>query len=111
MKRFASTLSENRPSQNAVGRAQWNVGSIEGDGIRYGFTTQALIASTIATATTIVTSQSTTIRTGRGNHPVTRSSGWCRSCLGSVASQEKGGAGGGTGFGASGTSSIGRARG
>ena len=32
------------------GLAQWSVGSIDEDGIRYGLTTQALIASTIAIA-------------------------------------------------------------
>ena len=62
MKRFASTRSENRASQPGAGRAQWSVGSIDEDGIRYGLTTHALIASTIATAPTIVTIQSTAIR-------------------------------------------------
>jgi hypothetical protein len=37
--------------------------------------THALIASTIATAPTIVTIQSTTMRILRGSRPVTRSSG------------------------------------
>ena len=36
------------------------------DGIRYGLTTQALIASTMATAPTIVRAQSTMIRARRG---------------------------------------------
>ena len=52
-----------------AGRAQWSVGSIEDDGIRYGLTTHALIASTIATAPTIVTIQSTAMRTRRGKPP------------------------------------------
>ena len=54
MKRFASTRSELLPSQYASGRAQCSVGSIDGDGIRYGLTTHALIASTIATAPAMV---------------------------------------------------------
>src|SRR5436190_2237224 len=54
MKRFASTRSEEPPSQPNSGRAQWSVGSIEGEGIRYGLTTQALTASTTATATAVV---------------------------------------------------------
>ena len=59
MKRFASTRSEKRAEAAArPARAQWSVGSIEDDGIRYGLTTHALIASTIAIAPTIVTSQS-----------------------------------------------------
>ena len=66
MKRFASTRSERRASQPWPGRAQCSVGSIDEDGIRYGFTTQALIASTIAIAPTIVTIQSIAIRHGRG---------------------------------------------
>ena len=58
MKRFASTRSEKRASQPLPGRAQCSVGSIDDDGIRYGLTTHALIASTIAIAPTIVTIQS-----------------------------------------------------
>ena len=50
MKRFASTRSEKRASQPCPGRAQCSVGSIDEDGIRYGLTTHALIASTIAIA-------------------------------------------------------------
>ena len=44
------------------GRAQCSVGSIELEGIRYGLTTHALIASTITIAPTIVTSQSIVTR-------------------------------------------------
>src|SRR5581483_3368515 len=58
MNLFASTRSEKRARQPLPGLAQWRVGSIDEDGIRYGFTTQALIASTIATAPMIVTAQS-----------------------------------------------------
>ena len=58
MKRFASTRSEKRDSQPEPGRAQCSVGSIDDEGIRYGFTTQALIASTMAIAPMIVTAQS-----------------------------------------------------
>ena len=75
MKRFASTRSENLASHPDSGRAQCSVGSIDEDGIRYGFTTQALIARTIAIAPTIVTIQSTAIRARRGSPFVTRSSG------------------------------------
>ncbi len=53
---------------------------MDDDGMRYGLITHALIASTIATAPTIVTIQSTTMRTRRGSRPVTRSSGWWNSC-------------------------------
>jgi hypothetical protein len=69
---------ERPASQPWPGRAQWSVGSIELDGIRYGLTTQALIASTIAIAPTIVTIQSIAIRHGRGNPAVRRSSGFAR---------------------------------
>src|SRR5438445_12832179 len=62
MNRFASTRSEVLDSQPVPGRAQCNVGSIDDDGIRYGFTTHALIASTIATAPAIVTTQSIATR-------------------------------------------------
>ena len=75
MKRLASTRSERRASQPWPGRAQCSVGSIDEDGIRYGFTTQALIASTIAIAPAIVTIQSIAIRHGRGSPAVSRSSG------------------------------------
>ena len=81
MKRFASTRSEKRASQPLAGRAQWSVGSIEEDGIRYGLTTQALIASTIAIAPTIVTTQSIVTRQPCGSPRVSRSTGLreCRS--------------------------------
>src|SRR4029079_17992419 len=75
MKRFASTRSERRDSHPAPGRAQCSVGSIDEDGIRYGFTTQALIASTIAIAPAMVTIQSIAIRQGRGRPDISRSSG------------------------------------
>src|SRR5471030_2410173 len=74
--RHASTRSENRASQPRSGRAQCNVGSIELDGIRYGFTTQVLIASTIAIAPRIVTSQSIVTRQPFGRPSVRRSTGF-----------------------------------
>src|SRR3954449_9822545 len=74
MKRFASTRSESRASQPGP-PAQCSVGSIEEDGIRYGLTTHALIASTIAIAPAIVTTQSIAIRHGRGSRRVIRSTG------------------------------------
>ena len=60
-------VGEARRAAGAPGRAQCSVGSIDDDGIRYGFTTHALIASTIATAPTIVTIQSIATRHGRGS--------------------------------------------
>src|SRR5919201_6054483 len=75
MNRFASTRSERRASQPTPGLAQCSVGSIDDDGIRYGFTTHALIASTIATAPAIVTIQSIAMRQGRGSPAVRRSIG------------------------------------
>ena len=54
-------------SQPGSGTAQWSVGSIDEDGIRYGFTTQALIASTAATAMAIVTAQSRIVGQGSGS--------------------------------------------
>src|SRR2546428_7780424 len=75
MKRLASTRSEKRASQPLPGRAQCSVGSIDEDGIRYGFTIQALIASTIAIAPAIVTIQSIVIRQPRGRLRVMRVTG------------------------------------
>src|SRR6266545_3822086 len=62
MNLLASTRSERDASQSGSGRAQWSVGSIDGDGIRYGFTTQVFTARTIRTAPTIVRTQSTRTR-------------------------------------------------
>src|SRR5919201_7174334 len=76
LNRFARTRSETRASHPTPGRAQWSVGSIEEEGIRYGFTTHALIASTIPTAPAIVTIQSIAIRQGRGRPAVRRSIGF-----------------------------------
>ena len=75
MKRFASTRSEKRASQSSAGIAQCSVGSIEDDGIRYGFTTQTLIARTIRIAPTIVTTQSIATRQPCGSPRVSRSTG------------------------------------
>src|SRR5215468_7113248 len=75
MNRFASTRSEKRASQPAAGLAQWSVGSIDDDGIRYGLTTHSLIASTIAIAPTIVTTQSIVTRRCGGRPSVSRSTG------------------------------------
>src|SRR5919201_2552068 len=75
MNRFASTRSESRASQPGP-PAQWGVGSNDDDGIRYGLTTQALIASTIAIAPAIVRTQSIAIRHGRGRRAVSRSIGF-----------------------------------
>src|SRR5581483_1590485 len=76
MNLFASTRSEKRARQPLPGLAQWRVGSIDEDGIRYGFTTQALIASTIATAPMIVTAHAIAIRQPRGIPAVRRSIGF-----------------------------------
>src|ERR1044072_2120200 len=75
MKRLASTRSERRASQPWPGLAQCRVGSIELEGIRYGFTTHALIARTIAIAPAMVTMQSIAIRHGRGRPAGRRSAG------------------------------------
>src|SRR6266545_6833565 len=75
MNLFARTRSEKRASHPLPGRAQCSVGSIDEDGIRYGFTTQALIARTIAIAPTIVTIQSIVIRQPRGMFRVIRVTG------------------------------------
>ena len=72
MNRFASTRSEKRASQPLPGLAQWSVGSIDDEGMRYGLTTHALIASTIAIAPTIVTTQSIATRQPRGSPRVAR---------------------------------------
>src|SRR5580765_1817833 len=67
MKRLASTRSEKCARQPLPpAAAQCSVGSMEDDGIRYGFTTNDLIAKTIATAPTIVTIQSMIARHGWG---------------------------------------------
>src|ERR671935_3205570 len=75
MKRFASTRSERCASQ-PFDPAQCSVGSIDEVGIRYGLTTHALIASTIAIAPAIVTIQSMAILHGRGSPRVRRSIGF-----------------------------------
>src|SRR6266508_3434344 len=76
MNRFASTRSEKRARQPGPGRAQCSVGSIEDEGILYGFTTHALIASTIATAPMIVAAQSMAIRHPWGRPSVILSTGF-----------------------------------
>src|SRR4026209_1386388 len=78
MNRFARTRSEKRDSQPLPGLAQCSVGSIDDDGIRYGLTTYALIASTIATAPRIVIAQSMAIRHWRGKPCVRTSIGFLR---------------------------------
>ena len=66
MKRFASTRSEVLASQPTAGFAQWSVGSIDEDGMRYGLATSASNASTKTTASAIVTTQSAIVRQGWG---------------------------------------------
>src|SRR5918992_4752177 len=75
MKRFASTRSDVSAWQASPGSAQWSSGSIDDDGIRYGFTTQALSARTIRIAPASVTIQSMPTRRGRGRRCVRRSTG------------------------------------
>src|SRR5919204_6894996 len=104
MNRFASTRSERRASQPWL-PAQWRVGSIEDDGIRYGLTTHALIASTIAIAPAMVAIQSIAIRHGRGNPRVSRSIGlwdWCFGGGSGASRTSRGVAGGGGGESGSG---------
>ena len=64
--RFASTRSDVPAWQPASGTAQWSVGSIDEDGIRYGLITHALIARTAATAIAIVSAQSMIVGQGAG---------------------------------------------
>src|SRR4029450_10265666 len=76
MNRFARTLSEKRASQPEAGCAQWRVGSIDDDGMRYGSITNALTSNTIATPPTAVTIQSPVTRIGSGRPRVRRSTGF-----------------------------------
>src|SRR5579884_2066824 len=55
------------------GFAQFSAGSIDAEGMRYGFATSASNASTNRIATPIVTTQSTTVRHGCGRRLVARS--------------------------------------
>src|SRR5947208_1667337 len=80
MNRFASTRSAEPPIHPGSGFAQWSVGSIDDDGMRYGLTIHALIARTMAIAPAMVTTQSTATRHGRGIPCVKRSSGLCERC-------------------------------
>ena len=75
MNRFASTRSLKRASQPSAGRAQWSVGSMDDDGIRYGLTTHALSARTMTIAPAIVNTQSRATRTPRGRPGKSRPSG------------------------------------
>ena len=100
MKRFASTRSEKRAVHSDPGLAQWSVGSIEDDGIRYGLMIHALIARTIAIAPAIVTIQSMIVRQGWGIP--SRTSGF---------SPRRGGSGGGRGRGAARSAPTAAARG
>src|SRR6185312_17302961 len=77
MNRLARTRSDVLASHPAAGRAQWSVGSIDDDGIRYGLTTHALIARTIAIAPAIVTTQSSATRQPCGKFGNKRSIGLC----------------------------------
>src|SRR5712691_1272439 len=76
--RHASTRSEKCASQPGLpgDRAQWRVGSIDEDGIRYGFTIHCFSARTIRMAPMIVTAQSIAIRHWRGRFRVRRSTGF-----------------------------------
>src|SRR5438552_2984459 len=92
MNLFASTRSEKRARQPLPPpRLQCSVGSIDEDGILYGLTTHALIASTIAIAPTIVTIQSMMPRHGCGTP--SRTSGFSPPFAGGA-----GGGGGGSGL-------------
>src|SRR5260370_39892576 len=66
------TRSLNEPRQSAAGFAQWSVGSIDADGMRYGFAISASKARTNAIATVIVTAQSRIVRHGCGSRLVVR---------------------------------------
>src|SRR5919108_4362424 len=66
------TRSEKRARQPEAGRAQCSVGSIEDEGTRYGFATSASNASTKATASEIVITQSSTRCHGAGSRATRR---------------------------------------
>src|ERR687897_413470 len=84
MNRFARTRSDQLASQPLAFLAQCSVGSIDDEGIRYGLTTHALIASTIAIAPAIVTTQSIVTRQPCGRPRVSRSTGLRECRTGSV---------------------------
>src|SRR5256885_755248 len=73
--RQASTRSLELPRQPTAGFAQFSVGSIDDDGMRYGLTTHSLSASTIRIAPAIVRIQSSVTRTLRGSPGKRRASG------------------------------------
>src|ERR1051325_4410901 len=77
MNRLARIRSDVPASQPCAGRAQWRVGSIEDDGIRYGLTTHAFSPRTTrpGRATGRVRIQSTTDRWRRERFGKRRSSG------------------------------------
>src|SRR3954451_8856112 len=94
MNRFARTRSEKRARQPDPPVPQWSVGSIDDEGIRYGFTTHALIASTIATAPTMVTIQSMIPRQGCGTpRRISGFQPWYSSRRGGGAASRSGGRG------------------
>src|SRR5580765_6240665 len=73
MIRFAITRSETRDLQPSAGFPQWRVGSIEAEGILYGFAISAWKTSTPTTARVIVSVQSISVRSGLGNRDSDRS--------------------------------------
>src|SRR5436190_12623276 len=78
--RQARTRSEKCARQPGPGAAQWSVGSIDDEGMRYGLTTHSLSARTMRIAPMIVTAQSIAIRHGRGRLRVSRSTGFQERC-------------------------------
>src|SRR5579872_3000558 len=64
--RLTSTRSLDDPRHHSPGLAQCSVGSIDDDGMRYGFAISASKTRTNAIATTIVTTQSASFRHGIG---------------------------------------------
>src|SRR5437763_1098791 len=86
--RQASTRSLELPRHPGPGLAQLRYGSIDDVGIRYGYTTQCLIASTMRIAPTIVRTQSSVTRTPRDSPGNSRPSGSCewRAAAGAASS-------------------------
>ena len=67
------TRSAKRDSHPLTGLAQWRVGSIDGEGIRYGFAISAWKMRTATTASVMVSAQSTSVLTGAGKRDRDRS--------------------------------------
>ena len=65
--------SATRDLQPLTGLEQWRAGSIDGEGIRYGFATSAWKMRTAITARAMVSAQSTNVLNGDGRRDRDRS--------------------------------------